>query len=147
MRVTPRNTPTASAFNRLVDAIAPESDAARKFRNTVDQYLTGGKDPQIAVILRHQLAIWQEEALAVRPLLERNSLLTENVPVADALVTLCKTGEEALDYLGGTKQNATTDWKQRETSQVEEAGKRHGDLLLPISPGIEALVQAVSTTP
>ena len=134
-------------LNRLVDSIAPESDAAREFRDEVDHYLTGGKSPRSVTLLRRQLRTWQEDAAAVRPMLESNSILNENLPVADALVSLCKTAEEALDYLDGTKPNATADWKQHSAAATEEAGKRHGDILLPIAPGIAALVQAVTTAP
>lgn len=136
-----------SPFNRLVDAIAPESNPARNFRNAVDEYLSGSKDPQRAALLRQHLKDWQDDTAAVRPMFQSNSMLTENLPIADALVTLCQAGEQALDYLDGTKQNASADWKQQEISKVQEAAKRHGDILLPIAPGIQGLVQAVSTTP
>ena len=137
---------STTPLNRLVDSIAPESDAARAFRDEVDHYLAAPKDRRNAKILRQQLAMWQEDAAAVRPMLEGNSILTENLPVADALAVLCKTGEEALDYLDGTKQRANPDWKQRSLSVVEGAGKRHGDILLPIAPGIAALIQAVAVS-
>jgi hypothetical protein len=59
---------------------------------------------------------------------------------------LCKTGEDALDFMSGAKQGANADWKQRDAALVDSAGKRHGDILLPISPAIAALVQAVAVT-
>jgi len=138
---------STTPLNRLVDSIAPESEAARRFRDEVDQYLTAPKNPGNAELLRQHLTLWQEDAAAVRPVLESNSLLTENLAVADALVSLCQTGKEALDYLDSTKQNADAGWKQRSMSLAEEAGKRHGDILIPIAPGVQALIQAVAAVP
>ena len=60
------------SFNRLVDAIPPESDTAREFRNAIDRY------PAEADRLRSQLAAWSRAAIEIRSLLETNSLLDGN---------------------------------------------------------------------
>jgi hexosaminidase len=124
----------SSSFNRLVDAIPPESDAAREFRNAVDRY------PADAGLLRKQLAAWSESAVAIRPLLESNSLLTEDLPLADGLATLCRVGDEALTYAGTA---APADWKQRTVSALKEANAHHASLLIAIAPAIQKLVDAV----
>ena len=129
-------------LNRLVDSIPPESDRAREFRNAVDQYVAGSKDQRNADVLRKQLVTWEEDEASVRPMLESNSILTENLAVADALVTLCKAGEEALDHLEGKAGGANDGWKQRSLTRTQEAGKRHGDITIAIAPGVEALIQA-----
>jgi hexosaminidase len=89
----------SSSFNRLVDAIPPESDPAREFRNAADRYLAT-PTPTEADRLRKQLAAWSGNAADIRPLLESNSLLTEDLPIADGLTTLCRVGDEALTYTG-----------------------------------------------
>jgi hexosaminidase len=116
----------SSSFNRLVDAIPPESDVAREFRNAVDRYLAA-PDPAGAEALRTQLEAWSKNALAIRPLLAANSLLTEDLPVADELVALCRTGEDAL---AGLKQGTAP-------------SLHHASLLIAIAPGIQKLVDAV----
>jgi hexosaminidase len=128
----------SSSFNRLVDAIPPESDAAREFRDEVDRYLSS-PTPIEADRLRKQLAAWSENAAAVRPVLESNSLLTEELPVADGLTTLCRVGGEALTYAGAAPP---ADWKQRTLAALKDATAHHASLLIAIGPAIRKLVDA-----
>jgi hexosaminidase len=129
----------SSSFNRLVDAIPPESDVAREFRNAVDRYLSA-PTPAEADRLRKQLDAWSGNAANIRPLLESNSLLTEDLPVADGLTALCKVGDEALTY-SGTAPPA--DWKQRAPAALKEANAHHASLLIAIGPAIQKLVDGV----
>ncbi len=129
----------SSAFNNLVDAIPPESDTARKFRDAVDRYLAA-PSPAEANRLRAELTAWSANAANIRPMLETNSLLREDLPVADSLTTLCKTGTEALTY-------ATTappsDWKQQATAAMKDATAHHAAMLIAIASAIQKLVDAV----
>jgi hexosaminidase len=124
----------SSAFNRLVDAIPPESDVARKFNDAVD------RGPAEAGQLRKQLDAWLKTTSEVRPLLETNSLLTEDLPVADGLAAMCRIGDEALTYVN-TK--APADWKQHTAALLKEANAHHAGLLIAIGPAIQKLVDAV----
>jgi hexosaminidase len=151
----------STPFNRLVDAIPPESDVSRIFADTVDRYLAATDPPAaslvpnaqnafavrlpdahnaFAVRLRAQLAAWSRTAAEVRPLLESNSLLTEDLPVADAVVALCKFGQEALDYSGSP---APDGWKQQTIDAVKATSTHHAELLIPFAPSIQKLVEAV----
>ncbi len=131
-------------FNRLVDSIPPESNAAREFRDAVDQYLALPKDQRSSDALRKQLAIWSENIEKVRPMLQANSLLTENMAVADALSTLCHAGLDAFSYLdANASKTAPVNWKQQTAAAVQQAGERHGDIFIMIAPGIQKLVDAV----
>ena len=58
----------SSSFNRLVDAIPPESDKAREFRDAVDRYLAAPTPEQVNE-LKKQLAAWSASTTAIRPLL------------------------------------------------------------------------------
>ena len=131
-------------LNRLVDSIAPESDAAREFRNAVDRYLAGPKQEADAEPLRKELTAWSDNAKAVRPTLESNSLLLEDIPVADSLVRLCQAGQEALSSLNSQNRNA--DWKQRNSAAIGDAAKPQANMLIQIAPAIQKLVEAVQTT-
>lgn len=140
-----QNYSSFTPLNRLVDSIPPESKAARQFRDSVDAFLasppghrSGGND------LRKQLAAWLAATNAVRPMLETNSLLNEDIPVADQLVNLCQTGEQALSYLDqSTTVTAAPVWKQQAEASVQKDSARQADMLIQIAPGIEKLVEAV----
>lgn len=131
-------------LNRLVDAISPESDAAREFRLATSAYLRHETGHESSDSLRERLQTWQHNAEQVRPVLQSHSLLNEDLPVADAITTLCTDGLQALDYLDGHKP-ATADWKQQTTAAVAAAGQRQGDLLIQIAPAVQDLINAVQT--
>jgi hexosaminidase len=134
-------------FNRLVDAIPPESDTARQFRVDVDKWLGIPQPSRESTMMRAQLTLWAENVEKVRPMLQTNSLLTENIEAGDALVTLCRAGQDALTYLeANASTTATADWKQRTQTAVSAAAGRHGDILIMIAPAIQKLVDAVPTT-
>lgn len=126
-------------LNHLVDAIPPESDAARDFNNAVDRYLAA-PNPAGAEALRQQLAGWSRNLAPVRPMLLANSLLTEDLPVADEVAALCRAGTEALSYRTAA---VPPDWKPRALAAVKDASKHYAGLLIPIAPAIQKLVDAV----
>ncbi len=135
---------TSTPLNRLVDSIPPESDAAREFSNAVDRYLAAPKDQRDGAALKKQLDVWIENAAAVRPIFQANSLLAENIALSDTVAALCKTGEEALSYLDASATAAPApDWKQRSTTAVQNATQRQGDFLIAIAPAVQKLVDAV----
>jgi hexosaminidase len=133
-------------LNRLVDSIPPESAAARDFRNAVDAYLAGPKQEADAEPLHKKLAIWSDNAKTVRPTLESNSLLLENISIADSLVRLCQAGQEAFSSLSSQKA-ATSDWKQRNLAAIGDATKPQANMLIQIAPAIQKLVEAVQIAP
>jgi hexosaminidase len=129
-----------SILNRLEFAIPSESDEAREFRSAVDQYLAEKKN---GVELQRSLAAWEQMAKDVRPMLTSQSVLTENLPVADGIETLCVAGQEALKYLSGSAQ-PPADWKKKTKAKIEPfVDKSFGDLLIQIAPGVKKLVAAV----
>jgi hexosaminidase len=138
---------STTPLNRLVDSIPPESDAAREFRNAVDQYLAAPTEQRKSGRLRRQLTTWQENLRLVRPMLQANTLLTENIPVADAIDSLCLIGEEAFSSLDAAATGRIpADWKSRSAATVQEASQRKGDILIQIAPAIQKLVDAVPAT-
>ena len=137
---------TDTPLNRLVDSIAPESNVAREFRESVDQYLALPAAQRNSRALRANLERWLDDARNVTPLFQTNSLLFDAVLVPDALSNLCRIGDEALDSLDSATQAAhrrDAAWKKRNLAAVDEAGGRQGDILIQIAPGIQKLVDAV----
>jgi hexosaminidase len=132
-----------STLNRLEFTVPSESDVAREFRNAVDAYLATPRDKRNGAALRASLALWAQAAKDVRPMLENESVLTENLPLAGALEQLCQTGQEALTYLAG-KNEAPPDWKKQADAKIKPVvNQRFGDLLIQIGPGVQKLVDAV----
>jgi len=132
-----------SIFNRLEFTIPSESDTARDFRSAVDEYLAMPKDTRNGAELRARLAMWAQAAKDVRPMLEKQSLLTENLPLADGVQKLCHVGEAAVTYLDGASP-APADWKKEAIAKIKPVvNQRFGDLLIQIGPGVQKLVDAV----
>lgn len=141
---------TNTPLNRLVDSIPPESNAAREFRDAVDAYLAQPTGQRNSEQLRQNLARWAEDSRGIRPILQADSLLTENLAVADAVAALCQAGTDALLSLDPATQSANprdAGWKQRTAAAVQEASARKGDILIQIAPGVAKLVDAVVVTP
>lgn len=133
----------STPFNRLVDAIAPESDAARHFSEDVDSYLAGPRSDTAR--LRKRLVAWWENTEAVRPILSQNSLLREDLPVDDAVSTICQAGLDALSLL--EKGAAPTpDWKSAASAAVTKAANPGADMLVQIAPDIRKLIEAASNS-
>ena len=126
------------AFNHLVDAIPPESDAARAFSNAVDGYLAA-PTPAGAESLRQELAQWERTVAGVRPMLQSNSLLVEDLPVADEVTALCRAGTEALSR---RTSGGNSDWKASTLAVIEDASKHYAGLLVATAPAIQRLVEA-----
>jgi hexosaminidase len=135
------NYTTFTPLNRLVDSIPPESDAARDFRNGVDAYLAGPKQEADAEPLRKKLAMWSDNAKTVRPILQANALLLEDISLADSLIRLCQAGQEAFSSLT-SHTTAASDWKQRNLPAVGEAAKPQANMLIQIAPAIQKLIEA-----
>jgi hexosaminidase len=120
---------SATPFNRLVDAIPPESNAAREFRDDVDR----GADP---TNIRRRLIEWRDNAHALAPGLARNPLLAEDVEVAAAVEELCSIALEALD----SRPNAARVTEM--LAAIERDSKPKAEMLIQIAPAVRKLVQA-----
>jgi hexosaminidase len=132
-----------SSLNRLSFAIPSESDEAREFRDSVTEYLAIPAAKRNSNDLRTRLSFWSQAAKDVRPMLQNQSVLTENLPVANGVETLCQVGQEALLYLQ-EPAGMPVDWKKNAKVRIDPfVNKRFGDLLIQIAPGIQKLVEAV----
>jgi hexosaminidase len=133
-------------LNRLVDSIAPESDAAREFNGTVDRFLANPASPdskqdaaRLEMLLRH----WSANVPHVTPLLRANGILAETVPLAMMLDEVCKTGLEALAALRAGTPGATSGIMAR-LAFLPVAARPQADMLIQIVPGVKRLVEAAS---
>jgi len=134
-------------LNRLVDAIRPESDAAREFAGEVNRALAGGPDAQASRDrLRRWLTHWHANDAAVEPMLESSFLLQEAIPLSKDLAAVSAAGIEALDCID---RNAKPDaaWLSRQHALLESAAKPRAEMLLMIVPAVGKLVDAAANRP
>ncbi len=123
-----QNTP----LNRLVDTVRPESVTAREFAALVT-----GKD---RVQLRAWLTLWRDNHAKVRPLLENSFLLKEDIPVSETLSRVASVGLQALDFTA-RRRRPSAQWLKRQRAFLEDAGKVHAELRLPVAASVETLVE------
>jgi hypothetical protein len=86
-------------LNRLMDAARPESDAARVFSRQVEAFLADPARRAGIEAIRARLQEWQGLGVRLRPMLEREALLREAVPLAGEASALAAAGLEALGFL------------------------------------------------
>jgi hexosaminidase len=86
-------------LNRLVDAVPPESETARKFGDLTKQILAGKASPAQWQEARDWLVMWRDNDAKLQPLLENSDLTAELVPVSRTLSQVAAIGLQALDDL------------------------------------------------
>jgi hexosaminidase len=131
-------------LNRMVDAIAPESAAARKFSSAVDQFVANKfQDAAAESYIRQKLTEWRDNDSALQPLLQSSFLLKEVTPVSQNLAALGAVGLQALDSIDARKPTAV-EWRQQQITAIQQAAKPTADLVLVIAPAVQKLVEASS---
>ncbi len=137
-------------LNRMVDAVAPESEAARKFSIAVDEFVASKfQDSTAESYIRRKLTEWRDNDSALQVLLQNSFLLKEVAPVSQNLAILGAAGLQALDYIDGRKA-APGEWKLQQVAMIQQAAKPTADLMLAVAPAVQKLVEtssAASTTP
>ena len=131
-----------SPLTRMIDAVSPESDAARHFSDLVQTFAQSGyKDQASEAQIRMWLTLWRDNDARLRPVLEQSYLLQEDVPLSQALSALGTAGLQALDYLD-KGQSAPDAWKTQQTTLIEQSKKPMADMLLMVVAPVEQLVSA-----
>jgi hexosaminidase len=127
-------------LNRMVDAVLPESDSARKLADMVDGALIGqsAKSTEFQSI-RKQLVAWHENALALRPILERSFLLKELVPVSETLADLISKALEAMVYID-MGQKPPEKWQEEALESSANAEKPQAEMLIAIVASLKKLI-------
>ena len=131
-------------LNRMVDGIAPESAAARKFSAAVDQFIASKfQDAANESCIREELTKWRDNDSALQPLLQNSFLLKEVAPVSQNLAALGSAGLKALDNIDARKPIAA-EWRQQQIAAIQQAAKPTADLVLAVAPAVQKLVEASS---
>jgi hexosaminidase len=133
---------SATPLHRVVDAVALESDAGRRFTETVDKYLSSTcRDEGASNELRADLTRWRDNDENLEALAQRSFLVKEVAPVSQDLATAANVGLAAMDYLI-LDARATDDWKTQQLALLKELNKPKAQLLLIPLTGVQKLVEA-----
>jgi len=130
-------------LNRLVDAILPESDTARKFNATVQTFLANPSNSAVAAQqIRNSLKSWRENNEALQAVIGHSFLLEEIRPIADTVAELCSRGLQALDYIE-SRQKAPENWRKEGADLLARSEKPQAEMLPAIAGSIRKLFEAV----
>ncbi len=133
-------------LNRMVDAVAPESEEARKFSLIVDEFIASKfQDATAESYIRRKLTEWRDNDSTLQPLLQNSFLLKEVAPVSQNLAALGVAGLQALDYIDARKP-APGEWKAQQVALIQQAAKPNADLLLAVAPAVQKLIETSSAT-
>jgi hexosaminidase len=129
-------------LDRMVDAVAPESEVARRFSADVNQLVASNfRDAAAESRIRAQLVLWRDNDNQLEPLLQNSFLLKELSPVSQSLASLAASGLQALDFID--KSQAVPDsWHRQQLVILQQSEKPTADLILAAAPAVEKLVDA-----
>ncbi len=131
-----------SPLTRMIDAVYPESDVARRFGNLVQAYIQSGfKDQAAEAQIRTYLTTWRDNDAKLHPLLELSFLLHEATPLSENLAALGAAGLLALDYLDKSRPSSES-WRAEQLALVDRAKARNADVLLVVAPPVQQLIEA-----
>jgi hexosaminidase len=129
-------------LTRMIDAVSPESDTARRFSDLVQAFAQSGYKDQVAEAqIRSYLTTWRDNDARLHPLLEQSALLQEDVPLSQSFSALGTVGLQALDYLD-KGQPAPDSWKVQQSAVIDQAKTRQADMLLVVVAPVQQLVEA-----
>ena len=129
-------------LTRMIDAVYPESDIARRFSDLVQRFVQSGYSDRAAETqIRTMLTMWQDNDAKLHPLLEQSSLLQEDVAISQNLSALGAAGVQALDYLDKAEHTPDS-WKTQQLALIEQAKKPSAGLLLVVAAPLQQLIEA-----
>lgn len=129
----------------LVDCARPDSAAARAFAAQVEAVILAppAASADLAAVVR-QLAAWRADAEKLRALLHDGSpRLREAAPLAQALVTASRVGEEAAQAWGAGQAPAVG-WLSTQLARLEPAARPQAACELPVIASLKLLAAAAA---
>ncbi len=134
---------TSSPLNHLVDAVPPESEAARRFSEMVKRIVGGNASPEDWQRARAWLVLWRDNDAKLQPLLGRSEITAELVPLSHDVSQAAAIGVRALDDLESHRPGSP-DLVQSNMQLLKAAEKPEAVLRDMIVPPVEMLVQATA---
>ena len=129
-------------LNRMVDAVLPESEVARRFSQIVNQFVGSNfQDEKAKSDIRALLLAWRDNDNELQPLLQNSYLLKELLPVSERLSLLGGVGLKALDYID-KGERGTDSWYNEQNAMFQRGEKPSADLFLAVTSSVQKLVEA-----
>jgi len=132
-----------SPLNHLVDAVPPESETARKFKNVIAVIVAGNATPQQYQEAKDQLTLWRDSDAKLQPSLRRSDITAELAPLSQSLSQVSAIGLRALDDLQNRRM-ADASTTQSDMQTLKAAEKPQAVLRNMAVAPVEMLVQAAA---
>lgn len=147
VRVKTRKYSSLVPLNRMVDAVYPESEAARKFEDMVTRATatTPGR-PEDFLQIRTLLLSWKSTADNLKPVVAQSFLLEETGPLLEFLCNFIDKGLQALDYIESGKK-PPQEWKKDADLAIAQAEKPQAEMLIAVAPSLKTLLEAAAAIP
>jgi hexosaminidase len=132
-----------SPLNHLVDAVPPESEAARKFKNLVTVIVAGNASAEQFQEAKERLTLWRDNDARLEPSLKSSDITAELAPLSLSVSQVSSIGLRALDDLENhhAADGSTT---QSDSQTLKTAEKPQAVLRDMIVPPVEMLVEAAA---
>jgi hexosaminidase len=130
-------------LNHMVDAVPPESEVARSFKETVNAIVAGKASPEQWQAAEILLTRWRDNDAKLEPTLKDSEITAELVPVSQTLSQISTIGLRALDDLQ-KHQTADAGKTQSDLEVLKAAEKPQAVLRQMVVGPVEALVQAAA---
>jgi hexosaminidase len=129
-------------LNRMVDAVLPESEVARRFSQIVSQFVGSNfQDEKAKSDIRALLLAWHDNDNELQPLLQNSYLLKELLPVSERLSLLGGVGLKAFDYID-KGERGTDSWYNEQNAMFQRGEQPSADLFLAVTSPVQKLVEA-----
>jgi len=129
-------------LNRLVDAVPPESDQAREFRDLAGRIVAGKGSAEDFATARKWLVLWRDNDALLAPLLPGSALTAELIPVSRNLSQAAGIGILALDSLE-KHEPVSAQTRAGWVASLKGFEAPQAVLLDGVVPGVETLVGVV----
>jgi hexosaminidase len=138
------NYTTFTPLNRLVDAVHPESETARKFNELAKQIASGSATPEQVDQARQWLVLWRDSDAKLQPMLVQSSITQELVPLSHGLNQVAMIGLQAIDDLENNRaMDANT--RSQNLAALKTDAKPQAVLIDMVAQSVQLLVQATRT--
>jgi hexosaminidase len=132
---------TFTPLNQLVDAVSPESEAARQFNELAKVIVAGSASPQQWQQAREWLTLWRDNDAKLQPSLQQSEITSELIPLSRSLSQVAAIGLQALDDLQAHRHPADATL-QANLQTLKAAEKPQAVLLNMTVPSVELFVNA-----
>lgn len=135
---------TSSPLNALVDAVPPESDTARQFRELVKTIVAGKASPYQWQQARAWLELWRDNDAKLQASLSRSEITAELAPLSRDVSRTASIGLEALEDLENHRA-PNADLVQSNMQVLKSLEKPEAVLRNMVVAPVEMLVQATTS--